>query len=67
MINIYLFIIILIVVSLTGDQLAANGVDLKYKSADEIDPEELEMQLETFHRESLKVSRVYSVEFLSSP
>ena len=27
---------------MTGDQLAANGVDLKYKSPDEIDTEELE-------------------------
>ena len=41
--------------SLVGDQLAANGVDLKYKSPDEIDTDELETQLETFHRESLKV------------
>ena len=46
--------------SLAGDQLAANGVDLKYKSPDEIDTDELETQLETFHRESLKVRTLHS-------
>ena len=30
---------------------------MKYKSPDEIDTEELETQLETFHRESLKIPR----------
>ena len=34
---------------------------MKYKSADEIDPDELEGQLEAFHRESLKVRKCKNI------